>query len=560
MPNTRISMRKIKEVLRLHWECKQSGRAIARSLSVSPNTISDYLARARVANLKWPLPDDLDDEALERLLFPPPQEAGPTRTPPDWAYIHKELHRPGVTLQLLWEEYKTNQPDGYQYSQFCEHYRRYSKHLDVSMRQTHKAGDKLFVDYAGPTVPVTDRHTGETFGAQIFVAVLGASNYTYAEATPSQELEFWIGAHVRALEFFGGVPMAIVPDNLKSGVTKACRYEPDLNPTYHDFSRHYGTAIIPARARKPKDKAKVEAGVLLVERWILAALRNRTFFSLAELNAEIQHLLTRLNDKPFKKLEGCRRSLFLSVEKSVLRPLPSTRYELAEWKKCRVGVDYHVEIARHYYSVPYQLAQQVVEVRVTASVVEILHRGKRVASHPRSREQGRHTTIPQHMPPDHQRYLEWTPERILSWARKKGPQVEQMATAIMDSRDHPVQGIRSCLGILRLEKAYGADRLNAACRRALHFGSRSYKSVEAILKNGLDGRPLPVTTTAEPPLTHDNIRGAGYYTEENEHVESSDAREAAGAEAAGHGEGAARAVGEPDRGGHELRGAAGAVG
>lgn len=521
MPNERISLRKIKEVLRLHTECRLAGRAIARSLSIAPATVYDYLGRARLANLTWPLPPELDDDGLERLLFPPQAELPTDRAMPDWSYVHQELRRPGVTLLLLWEEYKARHPeDGYQYSRFCDLYREWAHKVDVTMRQHHRAGEKLFVDYAGDRLFVTDRETGQVCPVQLFVAVLGASNYTYAEAHWTQSALDWAGAHMRAFKFFGGVPALLVPDNLKAGVSRACRYEPDLNPTYYEMARHYGTAIVPARVRKPRDKAKAEAGVLLVQRWIVAVLRNRTFHSLNELNTAIRELLDRLNSRPFKKLEGSRLSLFETLEKPALLPLPERRYELATWRKARVNIDYHVELDRHYYSVPYTLARQEVELRITRTIVEVLHRSKRVASHLRSYEAGKHTTLPEHMPAAHQKFLEWTPERLSAWAAKKGEHVERMADAIMEARDHPAQGFRACLGLLRLEKVYGADRLDAACRRALYFGSVGYKVVERILKAGQDERQLPprAETTEIPSLAHDNVRGAAYYAQEAPHA------------------------------------------
>lgn len=516
MPNERISMRKIREVLRLHAECKLAGRAISRSLNVAPGTVYDYLNRAKLANLPWPLPESLDDDGLERLLFPPQGELPAERVTPDWSYVHQELRRPGVTLVLLWEEYKARHGDGgYQYSRFCDLYGAWARRVDVTMRQSHQAGEKLFVDYAGDTLPVTDPDTGEVRQAQLFVAVLGASNYTYAEATWSQGSLDWVGSHVRAFTFFGGVPAILVPDNLKSGVSRACRYEPDLNPAYHELARHYGTAVIPARVRKPRDKAKAEAGVQLVQRWIVAVLRDRVFFSLAELNAVIAELLVRLNAKPFKRLDGSRQSVFEAVDRPALRPLPPRRYEPAEWCKARVGTDYHVELARHHYSVPYQLARKEVELRYTATVMEVLFRGKRVASHARSREAGGHTTLHLHMPPSHLKFLEWTPERLAAWAAKRGEQTSRMAEAIMAGGDHPQQGLRSCVGLVRLDKLYGSERLEAACRRALCFGTVGYRGVERILAAGTDAQPLPTPQQAvAPPPAHGNVRGASYYTAE----------------------------------------------
>ncbi len=373
-------MRKIHEVLRLHFEHGRSKREIARIINASPTTVSDYLARAKVAGLPYPMPADLDDAALEWRLFPPSEPSSVKRPAPNWLTVHNELRRKGVTLELLWQEYKVEQADGLQYSAFCDHYRRWRQQLTLSMRQTHTPGERLFVDYAGQTVGVTDGATGEIRDAQIFVAVLGASNYTYLEATWSQQLPDWIGSHVRALEFFGGCTELWVPDNLRSGVTKASRYEPDLNPTYHDLAEHYGVAVLPARARRPKDKAKVENGVLVITRWVLARLRHQRFFSLNELNRALRTLLADVNQRPFKKLPGCRASAFAEMDQPALRPLPQRRYEYAEWKVARVGIDYHVEIDGHYYSVPCQHARAQVDVRVTKMTVEIFQRGQRIAS------------------------------------------------------------------------------------------------------------------------------------------------------------------------------------
>ena len=512
MSNMRLSMRKIREVLRLHGEADLSARKIGRSCSISPTTVAVYLNRAQAAGLSWPPPPELDDAALERLFFPSQPSRAPTPHPqPDLVSIHQELKRKSVTLQLLWQEYQATYPGGLQYSQFCALYRRFVRKLDLALRQEHKAGEKLFVDFAGQTVPVVDPATGEQRAAHIFVAVLGASNYTYAESTWSEDLPSWILAHVHALEFLGGVPAMVVPDNLKAAVSKACRYEPDLNPTYQEMATHYGTAILPARARKPRDKAKVEVGVQIVERWILAALRNQTFFSLSELNGAIRSLLERLNDRPFKKLPGSRRLLFESLDRPALRPLPQSRYEYAEWRVARVNIDYHVEVEGHYYSVPYTLIHEQLDVRLTDRTVEIFHKGKRVVSHPRSFHKGRHTTQTEHMPQSHQRYLEWTPSRLIHWAEKMGPATQEVVKRILASRPHPEQGFRACLGILRLGKGYGPDRLEAACVRAIVLKSFSYKSIESILKTGLDRRPLPSESAETQTFEHENIRGPHYY-------------------------------------------------
>ena len=511
----RLSMRKIKEVLRLRWSLGMSQRTIARGCGIGPTSVAQYLRRAERAGLKWPLPPELGDDQLERLLFPPPLSIPSSQRPlPDWAKVHQELKRKGVTLYLLWEEYQAESTNGYGYSRFCELYGEWAGKLDLVMRQEHRAGEKLFVDYAGQTLPVVGRETGEVRETQVFVGVLGASSYTYAEATWTQGLSDWIGSHVRAFAFFGGVPEIVVPDNLRSGVSKVCLYEPDVNPTYQEMAAHYGTAVIPARVAKPRDKAKAEVGVQVVERWILARLRNRVFFSLVEANQAIRELLEQLNERPFKRLPGSRKSLFESLEKPALQPLPESRYEYAEWKKVRVNIDYHVESEGHYYSVPHRLVKKQLEMRVTAETVECLLKGKRVASHRRSRVKGAHTTLPEHMPSSHREYASWTPSRLIGWARETGPNTAKLTEAIMESRPHPEQGFRSCLGIMRLAKSYGAERVEAACERTLAIHGRSYKSVKAILENGLEARPLPGSGHDSAPVEHPNVRGAAYYRSE----------------------------------------------
>jgi len=505
-------MRKIREVLRLKYELKRSNREIGLSCGIGSSTAGEYVQRAKKAGLVWPLPEGLSDTALEQLLFPPPTPPNSSRLFPDFHEVHKELQsRKHVTLNLLWQEYKEQHPDGYQYSWFCHSYRDWAARLDVVMRHDHRAGEKLFVDYAGQTVKIIDRETGEIHKAQIFVAVLGASNYTYAEATFSQQVEDWIGSHVRTFSFFGGVPEAVVPDNLKSGVSKVCRYEPDINPTYHDLANHYQTVVLPARARKPRDKAKAEAGVLLVERWILARLRKHSFFSLPELNSAIKGLLADLNAKPFKKLPGSRRSRFLEMDKPALKPLPALAYEMAYWKKATVHLDYHVEVEGHYYSVPYTLVKKKLEVRYTKTTVECLYRNQRVASHIRNQSRGRHTTVKEHMPPKHRRYSEWSPERFTKWAEKIGPQTKVLTETLLVQRAHPQQAYRSLLGILRLSKSYGEQRLEAACERALQINALSHRSIESILKNSLDKKPLTREEKNSSPVQHSNIRGADYY-------------------------------------------------
>jgi len=505
-------MRKIKEVLRLKWEKGFSARQIAKSCDIARSTVKDYLDRAQQMGLTWPLPDDIDEATVEHMLFPTAAHIdADKRLMPPMDGIHQELRKKGVTLQLLWYEYKQANPDGYQYSQFCKRYHQWTDKLDVCLRQTYRAGEKLFVDFAGQTITITDSLTGKTSDAYLFVATLGASNYTFAWASFSQDLPSWISAHVRALNFFGAVPEIITPDNLLSGVTKPCYYEPDINPTYLDMALHYGTVIIPTRIAKPKDKAKVEAAVKIAEMWILAALRNHSFFSLAELNKAVAEKLIEFNNRKFKKMEGCRRSLFETIDKPAMKPLPLHAYEYAEWKKARVNIDYHVEVDAHYYSVPYQLAKERVDVRLTATTVEVLFKSKRVASHARSYEKWKHTTLAEHMPKSHQKYLEWTPSRIIAWAGKNGPYTGALVSRILESRRHPEQGFRSCLGVMRLAKHYSEERLEAACARALSLNACSYKHVKSILEKGLDNQPLPPSTDSATPVLHYNIRGKDYY-------------------------------------------------
>jgi transposase len=475
MPQERLSMRKIEEILRLKYEAGLTHRAIAQSCLVSPSTVSEYVTHAKAAGLSWPLPEGINNEQLNELLFPQRGSAsGRNILQPDWAKVHKELRRKSVTLSLLWVEYRQEQPDGYGYSQFCH------------------------------------QGTGEIRQAQIFVATLGASNYTYAEAHWSQDLPNWIGAHVRTLAFLGGTPEVLVPDNLKVGVKSPHLYEPDLNPTYLDFAQHYGVAVVPARVRKPKDKSKVEVGVQVVERWILAPLRDHTFFSLAELNKAMWELLAELNNRPMRHLGQSRLQLFESLDKPALAPLPVQPYEFARWKKARVHIDYHVSFEKHYYSVPYTLIRKEVDIRATEKTVEIYYQRKRRASHRRSPAQGRYSTQNEHLPPAHQKYSDWSPERFLRWAEEIGPDTTRLIAAVLVTRRHPQQAYRSCLGILGLGKRYTNARLEAACRRALPAGIRSYKGIRNILENNHD--KLAVDQPPAAPLpSHATIRGESYY-------------------------------------------------
>ena len=506
-------MRKLKEVLRLH-SLGLSQHQIARSCSISQSTVHDCLSAAQAAGLKWPLPENWGDQQIEQVLFPnrPAPAVWRKHPEPDWTQIHKELQtHKNLTLQLVWQEGRENNPEGYAYSRFCDLYRRWLKKLDLVLRQEHRAGEKMFVDYAGATIPVYDPESGEARPAAVFVAVLGASSYTFAEATAGQDLRNWIGSHQRAFEFFGGVVEVVVPDNLKSAVTHPSYYEPDLNPTYRDLGEHYGVAIIPARPYRARDKAKAEVGVQVVQRWIVAALRKRKFFSLDEVNRAIGELLARLNQRPFRKREGSRATLFAQLDRPALKPLPATRFQFGEWKRPRVNIDYHIEVERHYYSVPYALAHQEVDVHLTADTVEVLHRGVRVASHARSYEAGKATTLTEHMPKAHQKYVGRTPSRLIEDAQQTGPYTGQLVEAILAAKRHPEQGYRSCLGILRLAKTYPAERMEAAARRCLRAHAYNCQSMDSILKNQLDRLPLPGNPPVQPAVDHENIRGADYF-------------------------------------------------
>jgi len=488
MANRRLPVRKIKEILRLKYACGLSKREIARSCNVARSTVADYLMRAMAARLRWPESAELSEAELEARLFP--TEHVPSsihRPPPDCEYIYDQLRRyrnVNLTLTQLWLEYKEQHPDGYQYTQFCEHYRRWLKRRDYCMRQEHRAGEKAFIDYSDG-LSIVNPVTGELILTQLFVAVRGASNYTYAEATLSQTLPDWVGSHVRGFGYFGCVPRILVPDNLKSGVSKACKYEPDLNPTYAEMAEHYGCAVLPARPRKPRDKAKVEAGVLIAQRWILAVLRRRTFYSLAELNAAIRECLERLNTRTMRRAGKSRRELFEAMDRPSALPLPRRAYEYAEWGKAKVNIDYHIEVDHHYYSVPFRLLRERLDVRLTATTVEAFHKGERVAAHVRSYLRGRHTTSLEHMPPEHRKYAEWSPSRFIQWAGKTGVATVQLVERIMAARTYPEQGYRACLGIMRLQQHYEPERVEAAAQRALKYNTCSYKSMSAILAAGL---------------------------------------------------------------------------
>ena len=509
-------MRQIKEILRLKYRLGRSHREIARGVGRSTGAVGETIQRARDAGLAvWEEIERLSETELEGRLYVQPA-AVPGRALPDPAYLHTELWRKGVTLQLLHVEYLESHPDGYRYTQFCEHYRRWARRQRPTMRQVHRAGEKLFVDYSGKKPEVVDPRTGEVREVELFVAVLGASNFTYAEATETQQSPDWIASHVRALAYLSGVPEALVPDQLKSGVAHPGRYEPVIQRTYAELAEHYDTVVLPARPGKSRDKAKVEACVLVAQRWILARLRNQTFFSLGALNARIAELLDELNDRVMKVYGESRRALFERLDRPVLKALPARPFVYGEWLQAKVNIDYHVEVDRHYYSVPHALLGEYVDVRKSAATVEIFFRGRRVTSHARSRLRGHPTTKTEHMPKAHREHAEWSPSRLIRWGEKIGPATGALIEAILKSRRHPEQGYRSCLGILRLEKRYGRERLEIACERAVEVQARSYRHVDAILKNGLDRLPPREQKTTPLPGPHENVRGPGYYEGEPE--------------------------------------------
>lgn len=508
-------MRMIREILRLHYSCNLSFKKISKALGCSRGSVAEYIHRAKAADLTWPLPAELDDdEKLELRLFPV-SEAVVSRPQPDCEYIHRELRKKGVTRLQLWAEYREENPDGYGLSQFCEIYGRWLEKLDISMRQEHKAGHKAFSDFAGKKLPITNPKTGEVSYAHLFVCTLGASSFTFARLYWAENTEAWCSGHAAAFEYFGGCPEIIVPDNPKPVVTKTCPYEPELNPTFSHMANHYDVAVIPARPRKPKDKAVVEAAVGVATRWILAVLRNRTFFSLAEANKAVAELVDSLNDRKFKKLPGSRRSQFEELERRLLKPLPMVPYEYAHIKKATVHIDYHVEYEGLYYSVPYHYRAEEVEVRATAGTIEIFRKGKRIASHTRGFIKGRASTIREHMPKSHRQYLDWTPERIISWAGKIGPSTRELIQEVLNRRQYPELAFKTCLGILRCGKTYGADRLEAAAARALRIRGYTYKSIKSILDAKLDSQPVP-EEPRQLRIVHSNIRGASSFDKDVE--------------------------------------------
>jgi transposase len=503
-------MRRIRETLRLHQQGRLSYAEIGRALRISKGAVGKYILLARVAGVDCAVAETLSDEELEARLYRPAVPRSSHQLAPDFALIHQELKRPGVTLMLLWEEYATGNPLAYKYTSFCVKYRAFADRQLRSMRQIHIGGEKLFVDYAGDSVPIVDVATGEVSAAQIFVATLGASNYTFACATPRQTTANWICAQVRALEFFGGVPRLIVPDQTRALIKTPDRYDPEPNRTYEEFAQHYGCAVLAARPAHPRDKPKVEGSVLLVQRWVLARLRNRRFFSVEELDVAIALLLVDLNQRPFKKLPGCRRSAFELLDAPSLRPLPPKRFAIGRWKSVKVNIDYHVEFDAHYYSVPHRLVGARLEVRVIGELLECFASNQRVACHAVSSVRGGFTTAADHMPASHRAHRKWTPAKLIDWAQRVGVSTAAVVTWQLDHRPHPEQGYRACLGLLALVRRYSAERLEAACTRALAIRAPTLRSVTSILSSGLD-RQASQRASAGPVIEHENVRGPGYY-------------------------------------------------
>lgn len=505
-------MRKLRDILRLRLAAGLSIRQIHAVTRASIGLIQKLITRAEALGLGWPLPVDLDDNQLRVLFYPPSNDDATARyQPPDCPAIHLSLKHKTVTLQLLWEEYREQYGErAYSRTQYCEIYRRWRQRQKRSLRQVHKAGEKCFVDYCGPTIPIVNPHTGEICESQVFVGVLGGSNYTYAEATLTQTLRDWLASHTRMLTFFGGCPAIIVPDNLRSAVSKPCRYDPDLNPAYQQLAEHYGIAVIPARPYKPKDKSKAEVAVQIVERWIIARLRHHTFFSLAELNQCIKALLKELNDKPFKQLPGNRREAFEAIDQAELSALPAHAYAYVDIKNVRVNIDYHVQYGDHFYSVPNDYVGEVLELHVSAHLVTAYFRQRQIAQHPRAYTAGM-TTTAAHMPTRHQKHLAWTPERLTHWAGTIGPAVKVWVARQLEIKTHPEQAYRVCLGLLNLSKRYPPNRLEAACNIANKNDLLRLKQIKSILTSNRDQLPEQLSATVELPQDHDNIRGPHHY-------------------------------------------------
>ena len=512
MARKRLTMKKIKEVLRLKYEVGLSNRAIAGACKISNSTVGDYLRRAANAGLRWPL-GELGDDELDRKLFPEDQpiQSEPEYPIPDWAKINTDKRQKGVTLRLLWQEYKEQYPNGYQYSQFCEHYQRWKKQqVEPSMHKEHKGGEEMEVDYAGLKMHMIDPETGEVIKISVFVATLPASNYLYAEPHLNEDQKNWNNGHARAFEYFGGVVKIVVPDNLKTGITKPNYYEPGVNLAYQDLAEYYKFAVLPARVRKPKDKGAVENGVQNVERWVIAPLRNCQFFSFHEVQTAIRVQLEVLNNRTMQGSGQSRRQEFEAIDLPNLRPLPERPYEYAEWKIATVHIDYHVEFENHLYSVPFHLIHQRVEIRATEKMVEIFHQGKSVAIHPRNYRKARYSTQQAHMPANHQFITEINSDKLLEWAEKIGPHTLTLIQAALKSRDYPEQAYRTCLGILKLAKKYSPVHMETACQIIFESKVFSYKSLEQEL---IFLQKKPASQGVEALPTHENIRGAEYYQE-----------------------------------------------
>lgn len=523
MPQELLSMRKLREVLRLKLCSQLSNRSIGRAVCLSPSTVSYYVRAAIDSETDWTLISALSDAELTarlapfcRQLYKQPREH---KVEPSWPEVHRSLSKKGVTLQLLYEEYQQRYGEvkTYSYSAYCAHYRGWLKIQKPSMRMTHKAGEKVFVDYAGPTIPIYSAEGGVTQHAKLFVGALGVSQYIYAEATLTRGISDWIGSHVRMLNYFGGVPELIVPDNEKAGVNKACYYDPELNPNYAAFAAHYGTAVLPTRPRKPQDKGKVENAVQLVERWIMARLRHYRFFSLRDLNQQISQLLEILNHRPFKNKAGCRYSAFMDIDKPALNELTTTPYQVCDFKSLCVRTDYHVEVEKHYYSVPYQLINQEVECRISEHMIAIYHQHQRVALHPRQREAGGTSTQAAHMPSAHHQHQSWTPDVFLHWAKKRGCASGEFATRVIATQKHPECCYRIYLGLTTLAKRFGDDAFEQACRYALTYIEKpDYRSLKSILDTKVYLQTHPHAedekTTGTLASKHKNVRGSGYYT------------------------------------------------
>ncbi|NRA55759.1 MAG: IS21 family transposase [Gammaproteobacteria bacterium] len=509
MATKRITMRKIRDVLRLRLEAKLSVRQINASTKVSVGAIQKLLTRANELSLSWPLPNELDDTELARLFYPKADTRASTRFQmPDWPVLHLELKGKGMTKRLLWEEYCQQYPNRcLSYSQFCDRYLNWAKKQKRSMRQTHKAGDKLFVDYAGQRMPVVSPSTGEIRFSEIFVAVLGASNYTYAEATWSQRLPDWLASHVRTFEFLGGTPVMVVPDNLRSAVSRSCRYDPELNPSYQQLAEHYSVAVVPARPYKPKDKAKAEVGVQIIERWILARLRHHTFFSLAELNQCIASLLVEVNSRPFKQLPGNRKQWFEQLDKPLLKALPTHPYQYVDIKTAKVNIDYHIQYEQHLYSVPHHLVGEKIECHASDKLMKIYFKTHLLATHVRKHYPGT-TSEPGHMPRKHAKHQQWSPGRLKSWAKDVGPDTLLWVAGQLDRKPHPELAYRVCLGLLNLSKSYPVNRLNAACAIANDQSLVKLKNIKAILLSNQDKLPRDKQCVDSAlPQNHENIRG-----------------------------------------------------